>query len=138
MTWITKNLTLDLLAIGIHAMQKTFDRIKEEPDAQSPWPQQTENTAAPHPVEETPTSKSEPAPEPNPEPEPKPNPEPQEEKIPGLLPKAQNILRSISMDEGPKWITGTLFPHFNVQSLTDVDEDKLPELIAMAQQHQKG
>lgn len=130
MTWITKNLTLDLLAIGIHAMQKTFDRIKEEPDAQSPWPQQTENTEAPHPAEETPTSKNEPAPE--------PKPEVQEEKSPDLLPKAQNILRSISMDEGPSWITGTLFPHFNVQSLTDVDEDKLPELIAMAQQHQKG
>ena len=38
MTWISKNLTLDLLAIGIHAMQKTFDRIKQEPDTQSPWP----------------------------------------------------------------------------------------------------
>lgn len=134
MTWITKNLTLDLLAIGIHAMQKTFDRIKEEPDAQSPWPQQTENTAAPHPVEETPTSKNEPAPEAKPE----PKPEAQEEKSPDLLPKAQNILRAISMDEGPRWITSTLFPHFNVQSLTDVDEDKLPELITMAQQHQKG
>ncbi|WP_411701924.1 hypothetical protein ACLI1R_000663 [Corynebacterium sp. LaCa97] len=130
MTWITKNLTLDLLAISIHAMQKTFDRIKEEPDAQSPWPQQTENTEAPHPVEETSTSKNEPAPE--------AKPEAQEEKSPDLLPKAQNILRAISMDEGPRWITSTLFPHFNVQSLTDVDEDKLPELITMAQQHQKG
>lgn len=130
MTWITKNLTLDLLAIGIHAMQKTFDRIKEEPDAQSPWPQQTENTAAPHPVEETPTSKSEPAPE--------SKPEPQEEKTPDLLPEAQNILRAISMDEGPSWITGTLFPHFDVQSLTDVDADRLPELITMAQQRQRG
>lgn len=134
MTWITKNLTLDLLAIGIHAMQKTFDRIKEEPDAQSPWPQQSANTAAPHPVEETPASKNEPAPAPGPE----AKPEPQEEKAPDLLPKAQNILRAISMDEGPKWITGTLFPHFNVQSLTDVGEDRLPELITMAQQHQKG
>lgn len=134
MTWITKNLTLDLLAIGIHAMQKTFDRIKEEPDAQSPWPQQTENTEAPHPAEETSTSKNQPAPEAKPE----PKPEVQEEKSPDLLPKAQNILRSISMDEGPSWITGTLFPHFNVQSLTDVDEDKLPELITMAQQHQRG
>lgn len=134
MTWITKNLTLDLLAIGIHAMQKTFDRIKEEPDAQSPWPQQTENTAAPHPAEEKSTSKNEPAPEAKPE----PKPEVQEGKTPDLLPEAQNILRAISMDEGPSWITSTLFPHFNVQSLTDVDEDKLPELITMAQQHQKG
>lgn len=134
MTWITKNLTLDLLAIGIHAMQKTFDRIKEEPDAQSPWPQQAAKNAAPHPVEETSTPKNEPAPAPGPE----SKPEPQEEKTPDLLPKAQNILRVISMDEGPSWITGKLFRHFNVQSLTDVDEDRLPELLTMAEQHLKG
>ena len=102
MTWISKDLTLDLLAIGIHARQKTFDRIKEEPAA------------------------------------PEPKPEPQEEETPDLLPEAQNTLRAISMDEGPGWITGTLFPHFNVQSLTDVPADKLPELITMAQKHRKG
>ena len=130
MTWISKNLTLDLLAIGIHAMQKTFDRIKEEPDTQSPWPQQETPAAAPHPVEEAPAPESDPAPE--------PKAEPQEEKTTNLLPKAQNTLRAISMDEGPGWITGTLFPHFNVQSLTDVPADKLPELITMAEKHHKG
>lgn len=133
MTWISKNLTLDLLAIGIHAMQKTFDRIKQEPDTQSPWPQQETSTAAPHPVEEAPALKEEPAAA-----APGPKPEPQEEETPDLLPKAQNTLRAISMDEGPGWITGTLFPHFNVQSLTDVPADKLPELITMAQKHHKG
>lgn len=130
MTWISKNLTLDLLAIGIHAMQKTFDRIKQEPDTQSPWPQQDAPAAAPHPVEEAPAPESDPAPE--------PKAEPQEEETPNLLPKAQNTLRAISMDEGPGWITGTLFPHFNVQSLTDVPADKLPELITMAEKHHKG
>ena len=134
MTWISKNLTLDLLAIGIHAMQKTFDRIKEEPDTQSPWPQQEAPTAAPHPVEEAPVSKEEPAEGAAPE----PKPELQEEETPDLLPEAQNTLRAISMDEGPGWITGTLFPHFNVQSLTDVPADKLPELITMAEKHHKG
>ena len=134
MTWISKNLTLDLLAIGIHAMQKTFDRIKEEPDAQSPWPQQETPAAAPHPVEEAPAPKEEPAATAAPE----PKPEPQEEETPDLLPEAQNTLRAISRDEGPGWITGTLFPHFNVQSLTDVPADKLPELITMAQKHSKG
>lgn len=134
MTWMNKDLTLDLLAIGIHAMQKTFDRIKQEPDTQSPWPQQETSTAAPHPVEEAPEPKEEPAAEPAPE----PKPEPQEEQTPDLLPEAQNTLRAISMDEGPGWITGTLFPHFNVQSLTDVPADKLPELITMAQKHHKG
>ena len=133
MTWMNKDLTLDLLAIGIHAMQKTFDRIKEEPDTRSPWPQQEAPAAAPHPVEEAPAPKDEPADAPVP----KPKPEPQEE-TPDLLPEAQNTLRAISMDEGPGWITGTLFPHFNVQSLTDVPADKLPELIAMAQKHRKG
>lgn len=131
MTWISKDLTLDLLAIGIHAMQKTFDRIKEEPDTQAPWPQQDAPAAAPHPVEEAPAPKEEPA-------APEPKPEPQEEETPDLLPEAQNTLRAISMDEGPGWITGTLFPHFNVQSLTDVPADKLPELITMAQKHRKG
>lgn len=131
MTWISKNLTLDLLAIGIHAMQKTFDRIKEEPDTQSPWPQQDAPAAEPHPVEEAPAPKEEPA-------APEPKPEPQEEETPDLLPEAQNTLRAISMDEGPGWITRTLFPHFNVQSLTDVPADKLPELITMAQKHRKG
>lgn len=131
MTWISKNLTLDLLAIGIHAMQKTFDRIKEEPDTQAPWPQQDAPAAAPHPVEEAPAPKEEPAGT-------EPKPEPQEEETPDLLPEAQNTLRAISMDEGPGWITGTLFPHFNVQSLTDVPADKLPELITMAQKHRKG
>lgn len=131
MTWISKNLTLDLLAIGIHAMQKTFDRIKQEPDTQSPWPQQETPAAAPHPVEEAPAPKEEPS-------APEPKPEPQEEETPDLLPEAQNTLRAISMDEGPGWITGTLFPHFNVQSLTDVPADKLPELITMAQKHHKG
>ena len=131
MTWISKNLTLDLLAIGIHAMQKSFDRIKEEPDVQDPWPQQEAPAAAPHPVEEAPAPKEEPS-------APEPKPEPQEEETPDLLPEAQNTLRAISMDEGPGWITGTLFPHFNVQSLTDVPADKLPELIAMAQKHRKG
>lgn len=134
MTWISKNLTLDLLAIGIHAMQKTFDRIKQEPDTQSPWPQQEAPDAASHPVEEAPAPKEEPAATAAPE----PKPEPQEEETPDLLPEAQNTLRAISMNEGPGWITGTLFPHFNVQSLTDVPAEKLPELIAMAQKHHKG
>lgn len=131
MTWISKNLTLDLLAIGIHAMQKTFDRIKEEPDTQAPWPHQEAPAAEPHPVEEAPAPKEEPA-------APEPKPEPQKEETPDLLPEAQNTLRAISMNEGPGWITGTLFPHFNVQSLTDVPADKLPELITMAQKHRKG
>lgn len=129
MTWISKDLTLDLLAIGIDAMQRTFDRIKEEPDTQSPWPKEQTPSTAPQAVQETPAPKTEPAAA--------PAPKPQEEATPDLLPEAQNLLRSISMNEGPTWITGELFPHFHVQSLTDVPANKLPELITMAQQHKQ-
>lgn len=135
MTWISKNLTLDLLAIGIDAMQKTFDRIKEESETQSPWPKEQTPASAPQAVQESPAaSKTEPAAAPAPAPAPKPQ---EEETTPDLLPEAQNLLRSISMSEGPTWITSTLFPHFHVQSLTDVPANKLPELITMAQQHQQ-
>lgn len=130
MTWISKNLTLDLLAIGIDAMQKTFDRIKEEPDTQSPWPKDQTPASAPQAVQESPAA-------PKQEPATAPAPKPKEEAAPDLLPEAQNLLRSISMNEGPTWITSTLFPHFHVQSLTDVPAEKLPELITMAQQHKQ-
>lgn len=130
MTWISKGLTLDLLAIGIDAMQKTFDRIKEEPGTQSPWPQETAPSTAPQAVQESPAA-------PKQEPATAPAPKPQEESTPDLLPEAQNLLRSISMNEGPAWITGELFPHFHVQSLADVPANKLPELITMAQAHQQ-
>ena len=36
MSWISKNLTLDLIAIAIGGMQSAFDRIKSEPE--SDWP----------------------------------------------------------------------------------------------------
>lgn len=128
MTWISKGLTLDLLAIGIDAMQRTFDRIKEEPDTQSPWPKEQTPAATPQAVQESPAA---------PKQEPATALKPQEEATPDLLPEAQNLLRSISVNEGPAWITGELFPHFHVQSLTDVPAEKLPELITMAQQHQQ-
>lgn len=130
MTWISKGLTLDLLAIGIDAMQKTFDRIKQEPDAQSPWPQEAASATAPQAVQESPALQKESAAAPAPKPQ-------EEQTTPDLLPEAQNLLRSISMSEGPAWITSTLFPHFHVQSLTDVPANKLPELITMAQQHKQ-
>ena len=130
MTWISKDLTLDLLAIGIDAMQKTFDRIKEEPDTQSPWPKEQTPSTAPQAVQETPAPQKESAAAPAPKTQ-------EEETTPDLLPEAQNLLRSISMNEGPTWITGELFLHFHVQSLTDVPAEKLPELITMAQQHKQ-
>lgn len=133
MTWMNKGLTLDLLAIGIDTLQRTYDRIKQEPDSVSPWPQVESTQAAPGAVEETQT----PAPAPQPQPEPEAPQEP-EDQATDLLPEAQTILRHISLAEGPAWITGELFPHFGVKTLTDVPKDKLPELIAMATKHKEA
>ena len=133
MTWMNKGLTLDLLAIGIDTLQRTYDRIKQEPDSVSPWPQVESTQAAPGAVEETQT----PAPAPQPQPEPEAPQEP-EDQATDLLPEAQTILRHISLAEGPAWITGELFPHFGVKTLTDVPKDKLPELISMATKHKEA
>lgn len=133
MTWMNKDLTLDLLAIGIDTLQRTYDRIKQEPDSVSPWPQVESTQAAPGAVEETQT----PAPAPKPQPQPEAPQEP-EDQATDLLPEAQTILRHISLAEGPAWITGELFPHFGVKTLTDVPKDKLPELISMATKHKEA
>ncbi|WP_144793350.1 hypothetical protein [Corynebacterium singulare] len=133
MTWMNKDLTLDLLAIGIDTLQRTYDRIKQEPDSVSPWPQVESASDAPGAVEEN----KAPAPQPQPQPQPEAPQEP-EDQATDLLPDAQTILRHISLAEGPAWITGELFPHFGVKTLTDVPKDKLPELIAMATKHKEA
>lgn len=138
MSWLTKNLTLDLLAITIDGLTKVFDRINTEDTSDpgqaasvSAWSeagnQQVEVPAAPA---EQPAAA--PAPEPAAPAQPAEQPAPEPE--PDHLPQAQNLLRQISLAEGSsEWITDTLFPHFFVHSLTDVPGDKLPELIAMAE-----
>lgn len=129
MSWISKSLTLDLLAIAIDGLNKTFERISAEPEAvsQSPWP--ADAPADPAPVEAPPA-----VPEPTPAPAPPaaPQPEPEQEPAPDLLPEAQIILRTIAQTQGTDWITGTLFPHFGTNSLNTVPAERLPELIAMA------
>lgn len=131
MTWMNKDLTLDLLAIGIDTLQRTYDRIKKEPDSVSPWPQAESPQAAPGAVEQqaaAPQSQSETS-ETSTETEDQNN---------ALLHEAQTILRHISLEQGPAWITGELFPHFGVKTLTDVPKDKLPELISMATKHKEA
>lgn len=134
MSWISKSLTLDLLAIAIDGLNKTFERISAEPEAvsQSPWP--TDTPAAPAPVE-APPAVPDPVPAPAPPappaaPEPAPTPAP--ETAPDLLPEAQNVLRTIAQTQGTDWITGTLFPYFGTNSLNTVPAERLPELIEMA------
>lgn len=134
MTWITKDLTLDLLAIGIDAMQRTFNRIKEEPGE---WPPALDKkpTATPGaaPDEEAPAPQPDTPPAAAPQQEASaPSPDPQ-----ALLTEAKTLLQTISSNGGTAWIKGTLLPQFGVQKLSDVPAEKLPELIKIAKQKQQ-
>ena len=153
MSWISKNLTLDLIAIAIGGMQSAFDRIKSEPESDWPAAAEQPEVPAPAPAAVEPAPQSAPAPQPEPTPaaqEPKPEasapqqaaaaaaeaPAPQVNRID----EAKAHLRDISLNGGMDWITGTLFPAFGVTSLTDVPSDRLPELIdkAVAFKLEKG
>lgn len=146
MSWISKNLTLDLIAIAIGGMQSAFDRIKSEPE--SDWPAAEVPAQAPAAVDPAPQSAPAPQPEPTPaaqEPQPE-SPAPQQAAAEAPAPQVNRIdeakahLRDISLNGGMDWITGTLFPAFGVTSLTDVPADRLPELIdkAVAFKLEKG
>ena len=148
MSWISKNLTLDLIAIAIGGMQSAFDRIKSEPEPGAEWPVAEVPAQAPAAVEPAPQSAPAPQPEPAPaaqEPEPEAS-APQQAAAEASAPQVNRIdeakahLRDISLNGGMDWITGTLFPAFGVTSLTDVPTDRLPELIdkAVAFKLEKG
>lgn len=149
MSWISKNLTLDLIAIAIGGMQSAFDRIKSEPESDWPAAEQPE-VPAQAPAEVEPAPQSAPAPQPEPAPaaqEPEPEAAaPQQAAAEAPAPQVNRIdeakahLRDISLNGGMDWITGTLFPAFEVTSLTDVPADRLPELIdkAVAFKLEKG
>lgn len=146
MSWISKNLTLDLIAIAISGMQSAFDRIKSEPE--SDWPA----AEVPAPAPDTPeasvqaaaaesAAQSVQAAQDH-----QAAPEPQQAAAEAPAPQVNRIdeakahLRDISLNGGMDWITGTLFPAFEVTSLTDVPTDRLPELIdkAVAFKLEKG
>ena len=131
-TWITKELTLDLLAITIDGLNKIFDRINED----SPTPTVT---AVQPPAAVPDPATTHPADMPAEEPEPV-APAAAEATLgtSELLPQAQNLLRTIAQHEGNDWIITTLFPHFGVASLNDVPASRGPELIRMAQEHQES
>lgn len=125
-TWLTKELTLDLLAITIDGLNKIFNRINNDTAV---------DPATAHPADlpaaKTPTTEATPEPvEDTPEPT---QPDPEPEHNPQLLAEAQDHLRRLAQTEGIDWIRDTLFPHFQVESLTDVPAGRLPELIGMVQ-----
>ena len=142
MSWISKNLTLDLIAIAIGGMQSAFDRIKSEPEPGTEWPAAEVPAPAPAAVEPAPQSEPTPAAQ---EPQPEAS-APQQAAAEAPAPQVNRIdeakahLRDISLNGGMDWITGTLFPAFGVTSLTDVPADRLPELIdkAVAFKLEKG
>lgn len=120
MTWMTKNLTLDLLAITINYGQQIFDRIRQEPE--DPWKHDTPWDQHPTITQTPPTN---------------PTPQPTQEETEKLHTQAQKLLRDISLAGDMEWITGTLFPQLGVASLNDVPPTDLPHLIKTAQQHQE-
>lgn len=137
MKWLTKQLTLDLLAITIDGLNKVFNRIEQAPDpVHGDWP--------PTPQEQPQQQSEAPAPESTPEPQSQ-QPEasqPQQPAAPQvdaeqLHTQAQEALRAIAMTEGPDWITGELFPKFGVTSLNDIGPEQLPSLITEATRHQQ-
>lgn len=134
---ISKHLTLDLLAITIDGLQKAFDRIAAEPEPET-WPPSDGQKPLDARSDNTPRQKLAEAQETvsavmdNPAPE---TPAPNADE---LHAQAQQVLRSIAQAEGNAWITGELFPHFDVTSLTAVPGEKLPELITMATEHKKA
>ena len=84
--WLTKELTLDLLAIGIHSLQKVYDAVKDAPAPGTDWPQETPQVE-PAPAE---------TPAPQPTPETAPAEVPAAEPELDLRPDAQTELRHIS------------------------------------------
>ena len=126
MTWMTKNLTLDLLAIGQDFLRRCAEAINNQPQQETSETVETSDNR--HPADTVPET---------PKPEPAPEPQPQEATPTheDLHSEAQTLLRTIVQAEGTDWVTGTLFPKYGVQSLNDVPANRLSDLVADAKTH---
>lgn len=138
-TWLSKELTLDLLAITIHSMNKIYERIAADGAEVSPWPvpEDVQRSQASQEIEPTPQPEA-PAPEPVVEAAEAPAPVAEPVDYDQLHTQAQQLLRDINLAGGIDWITGTLFPHFGVNSLSNVPKERLPELVTMAETKHGG
>lgn len=130
MSWMTKDLALDLLAILTGAAQSAYERVKAAP-GEAEWPQpeaQSQKEVAPQP--ETAASQ---------QPETPPQPEATAPAAPApdeLLNQAKTVCqRIVKQDGNPAWIMNTLFPEFGVQSLIHVKAEQLPTLLEKANAH---
>lgn len=136
MAWMTKDLALDLLAILIGAGQSAYNRIK---DAPGEWPAVKEPAErAAVPPQQTPTD----TPAPETQPQQAPAPQPKQESAPApdgddLIIEAKTLLQPISRNGGRDWIKTTLLPQFDVNKLSDVPADKLPQLIEVVKRKQQ-
>lgn len=133
MSWMTKDLALDLLAILIDATQNTYNRIK---DAPGEWPPAVEAPAEEPAKPQAPAdTTAEPKQDTPPAAQPQTNaPAPDGD---ALLVEAKTLLQGIVASGDREWVTGTLLPKFDVAKLSDVPADKLPHLIEVAKQKQQ-
>lgn len=134
MSWMTKELALDLLSILVGATENAYNTIRNAPDGN--WPPAVEQPAdqtakqAPADTPEKPKQDTPPTPPQQQATDPTPNAD-------ALLVEAKNLLQGIVASGGREWVTGTLLPKFGVAKLSDVPADKLPQLIETAKQKQQ-
>ena len=122
MNWLTKELTLNLLAISIEGLVKIHDAIDHATQAERPNAPQDEVSA---PAAEAPPAKeSETGVTAPPEPEAEPEPTPPANTP--TMPEIQNALRTIAQAEGVDWIQNELFKGFDITNITHLPGDKLP------------
>jgi len=133
MNWLTKELTLNLLAITIEGFVKIHDAIDDATQVEPPdAPQEKLDAPA---VEAPPAKESETGETAPPEPEAEPEPTPPANTP--TMPEIQNALREISKNEDTKWIQDTLFPHFNINHLSQLPEEKFADAWDMITRHQE-
>ncbi|MBD0853074.1 hypothetical protein CU043_02360 [Corynebacterium striatum] len=129
MTWMTKELTLDLLAIGQDFLRRCAEAINNQPQQEiSEISEISETSDNRHPADTVPETTQ-------PEPAPTTQPEAAATTNEDLHSEAQTLLRTIVQAEGTDWVTGTLFPKYGVQSLNDVPANQLSDLVADAKAH---
>ena len=133
MNWLSKELTLNLLAISIEGLVKIHDAIDNAT--------QTEQPATPQDEVSAPAAEASPATDNETDEtalaEPETSPEAPTEADAPTLPEIQNALRTIAQAEGVDWIQNTLFAHFGITNITHLSADKLAEAQSMITRHQE-
>lgn len=126
MSWLTKELTLDILSITIGAMVNIHDAI----EATTKKPE-----TSPHEIGEGDPAQK---PEDHPTPEP-PTPATAADDEPAVtFPQIQTALRTIAQAEGTDWIQKELFPALDISNLTQLTADNYPAAWERITDHQSA